>query len=339
MSSRPTDQTLDNYEFTFESYLNNSARIEPDSDEYDAYDSRSISESINTFQTEFGRTYHSYRAGSYLYPNDDTENNRAEEQYMIMKEAMDGRLHLAPFSRTNPPRKVLDIATGTGLWAIEMGDLYPEAEIIGTDLSPIQPGFVPPNVHFFVEDSSEDWCYPPEFDFIHTRVTIGCWSDMKKQILQRAFDHLRPGGWFESQEIPVGIDCDDGTLTDNYGWARWVREFRAGSRIANRQVDNGPQIKEWMREIGFVDVHEVLIKIPINGWPKNLRLKQLGMMWQRILLEGVSGFSLRTFNRSLNRTVEEIEVLLVDVRKSLLDRSVHAYHRLYVVCGRKPEAA
>ncbi|KAK4144152.1 Demethylmenaquinone methyltransferase [Dichotomopilus funicola] len=334
MASRPTDQTLDNYEFTFESYLNNSARIEPDRS-----DSRSISESINTFQTEFGRTYHSYRAGSYLYPNDDTENNRAEEQYMIMKEAMDGRLHLAPFSRANPPRKVLDIATGTGLWAIEMGDLYPEAEIIGTDLSPIQPDFVPPNVHFFVEDSSEDWFYPPEFDFIHTRVTIGCWSDMKKQILQRAFDHLRPGGWFESQEIPVGIDCDDGTLTDNYGWARWVREFRAGSRIANRQVDNGPQIKEWMCEIGFVDVHEVVIKIPMNGWPKNLRLKQLGMMWQRILLEGVSGFSLRTFNRSLNQTVEEIEVLLVDVRKSLLDRSVHAYHRLYVVCGRKPEAA
>lgn len=67
--------------------------------------------------------------------------------------AMDGRLHCAPFDRQNPPRKVLDIATGTGAWAIEMGDVYPEAQIIGTDLSPIQPAFVPPNVRFFVEDS------------------------------------------------------------------------------------------------------------------------------------------------------------------------------------------
>lgn len=66
---------------------------------------------------------------------------------------MDGQLHLAPFSRENPPRKVLDIATGTGTWAIEMGDQYPEAQIIGTDLSPIQPPFVPPNVRFFIEDS------------------------------------------------------------------------------------------------------------------------------------------------------------------------------------------
>lgn len=150
--------------------------------------------------------------------------------------------------------------------------------------------------------------YPPEFDFIHTRITIGCWSDMKTQIIQRAFDHLRPGGWFECQEVPAGIDSDDGTLTEDYGWARWVREFRAGSSIADRQVDNGPQIKEWMREIGFVDVHEVVIKLPMNGWPKDGRLKQLGMMWQKILMEGVSGFSLRTFNRSLNQTVEEIEV-------------------------------
>jgi metalloendopeptidase OMA1, mitochondrial len=80
-----------------------------------------------------------------------------DEQYEIIKMVMDGRLHLAPFTQRRQPGKVLDIATGTGLWAIEMGDQYPESEIIGTDLSPIQPPFVPPNVRFFVEDSTEDW--------------------------------------------------------------------------------------------------------------------------------------------------------------------------------------
>lgn len=66
---------------------------------------------------------------------------------------MEGRLHFAPFSKANPPSKVLDVATGTGSWAIDFGDEYPEAEVIGTDLSPIQPAFVPPNVRFFIEDS------------------------------------------------------------------------------------------------------------------------------------------------------------------------------------------
>ncbi|KAK4241320.1 hypothetical protein C8A03DRAFT_41263 [Achaetomium macrosporum] len=335
MSFCSGDRPLDNFEFTFESYLDDSARIEPDSSEHDVYDSRSLSDSIARYQEEFGRTYHSYRAGSYHFPNDATENERMDEQYEILKMVMDGRLHLAPFSRTQPPRKILDIATGTGTWAIDMGDLYPTSQIIGTDLSPIQPSFVPPNVRFFVEDSD----YPAQFDFIHTRVTISCWSNMKEQIIQRAFDHLTPGGWLECQEIPADAGCDDGTLTDDHGFLRWARDFRAVSQLAGRQGDIGPQIKDWMREVGFVDIHETVFKLPLNGWPRDAHLKHLGMLWQRNLLEGLSGFSLGMFHRFLGKSVEEIELSLVDVRKSLFDRNVHAYQKLYVVWGRKPETA
>ena len=57
--------------------------------------------------------------------------------------------------------------------------------------------------------------YPAEFDFIHTRMTIGCWSDMKRQIIRRAFDHLQPGGWLECQELPSLIACEDGTMPDD----------------------------------------------------------------------------------------------------------------------------
>jgi methylase of polypeptide subunit release factors len=63
-----------------------------------------------------------------------------------------GDLHLAPISKT--PHNVLDIGTGTGIWAIDFGTLilhpsdailtstaqqYPTANVLGTDLSPIQP--------------------------------------------------------------------------------------------------------------------------------------------------------------------------------------------------------
>ncbi|KAL1836286.1 hypothetical protein VTJ49DRAFT_5332 [Mycothermus thermophilus] len=335
-----TDRPLEDFQFTFESYLDDSMRIEPDNGAHDVYDTKSLTDSIAMFREELGRTYHAYRAGSYHFPNDSPETERMEQQYELLKLVMDGRLHLAPFSRSNPPRKVLDIATGTGDWAIEMGDQYPEAEIIGTDLSPIQPAFVPPNVRFFIEDSGEDWDYTPTFDFIHTRMTISCWSDMRRQIIQRAFDHLRPGGWLECQEMPIEMACDDDSLdaarSAGHPFVRWEDEFAAVSRLADRQASIGPELKDWMREVGFVDVSEVMLKIPINGWPRDPRLKHLGMMWQRNLLEGMSGFSLGMFSRFLGRTVEEIEFALVDVRKSLFDRNLHAYHRFYVVIGRKP---
>lgn len=47
-----------------------------------------------------------------------------------------GKLHLAPLQS---PQCILDLGTGTGLWAIDAADKYPTAEVIGTDLSPTQP--------------------------------------------------------------------------------------------------------------------------------------------------------------------------------------------------------
>ncbi len=50
----------------------------------------------------------------------------------------DAHLHLAPLDN---PRRILDIGTGTGIWAIQMADDYPDCTVIGTDLSPVQPSW------------------------------------------------------------------------------------------------------------------------------------------------------------------------------------------------------
>jgi hypothetical protein len=56
--------------------------------------------------------------------------------------------HHAPIGPT--PQRILDLGTGSGIWCIEMGDLYPSAEVTGVDLSANMPSWVPPNVHFEV---------------------------------------------------------------------------------------------------------------------------------------------------------------------------------------------
>jgi SAM-dependent methyltransferase len=93
-----------------------------------------------------------YARVAYHFPNDEPELERQNNQHDIIGILLDGRKYLAPLSRDNPPRKILDIATGTGLWAIEMGDEFPHSSVIGTDLSPIQPELVPPNVRFYIDD-------------------------------------------------------------------------------------------------------------------------------------------------------------------------------------------
>lgn len=155
---------------------------------------------------------------------------------------------------------------------------------------------------------SEDWDYPHKFDYIHTRVTIGCWADMKSQIIKRAFDHLQPGGWFEAQEVFALPQCDDGTMPADSCFLRWILDMNRASEAADRRFLFGDQLESWLREVGFVDVQEAVFKIPINGWPKERALKYIGMMWQRNLLSGLSGFSLGLLHRVLGRSVEEVEV-------------------------------
>ena len=42
--------------------------------------------------------------------------------------------------------------TATELTRRTVGDLFPSSNILGVDLSPIQPEWVPPNVRFMVDD-------------------------------------------------------------------------------------------------------------------------------------------------------------------------------------------
>lgn len=62
--------------------------------------------------------------------------------HQLQRMILDGELHLAPIdSEGYKVKRILDIGTGTGIWAIDMADKYPDTEILGVDLSPIQPGW------------------------------------------------------------------------------------------------------------------------------------------------------------------------------------------------------
>jgi methylase of polypeptide subunit release factors len=64
-------------------------------------------------------------------PTDEKEQDRLDMHHEIMLQLLGGKLHLAPI---DTPQKILDIGTGTGIWAIDAADTYPSAEVVGTDL-------------------------------------------------------------------------------------------------------------------------------------------------------------------------------------------------------------
>jgi methylase of polypeptide subunit release factors len=116
-------------------------------------------------------------------PNDDAEQDRMDMQHRAMFLAAGGELLYAP---VKSPQRILDLGTGTGIWAIDVADKYPEAEVYGVDLSPIQPTYVPPNLKFEVDDVEDDWTWPVNhFDVIYSQFMLsGSIANIRKYFEQ-----------------------------------------------------------------------------------------------------------------------------------------------------------
>ena len=60
-----------------------------------------------------------------------------------------------------------------GIWVIQVAEQYPQAIVTGTDLSPIQPSWVPPNAFFYIDDYNVEWLDENKYDLIHARELLG----------------------------------------------------------------------------------------------------------------------------------------------------------------------
>ncbi|KAF5247073.1 hypothetical protein FAUST_925 [Fusarium austroamericanum] len=164
--------------------------IEPDTDSDSSYtksievtDTESLKSSIIEYKWVHGRRFHAYGDGTYWGANDDRQQ---EAEDLMQVTISTSHIQHSPIGEN--PQNILDVGCGTGIWAInsDMADLHPSAEVVGVDLSPIQPNFVPLNCRFEVDDINKEWTYPDnKFDFIHLRYMTGTVPNWK-DLLQKA---------------------------------------------------------------------------------------------------------------------------------------------------------
>ncbi|RSL68612.1 hypothetical protein CEP54_002646 [Fusarium duplospermum] len=304
-----------------------------------ASDTTSLRSSILRYREENGRTYHAYKDGAYVFPNDETENERLDIQHHLFALTFEGRLHAAPL--TQPLRRVLDAGTGTGIWAIDFADEHPECEVTGVDLSPIQPSAVPPNVSFFVDDLEDVWDYSTKFDFIFSRFLTGSIRDWPK-FFNQSLEFLNPGGKIEIMDIIYPPRSDDGTLSEDSPLYKWATLLLRTFAAMGSPLDSALRYKEQLEAAGFVDVHVVQRKWPMNRWPKAQIYKQIGMWANQNTMDALAAISLAVFTRpegqgGLGWTSEELEVFLAEVRKDIKDHTIHSYWPIWSVYGTKPE--
>ncbi len=283
---------------------------------------------------ENGRQY----CGDYFLPIDQTEQTRQYVIHQVYLKLFELELTTVPLEN---PHYILDIGTGIGEWAIGMAEKFPQCEVFGTDIAPIQPTHqVPFNIEFHIENAEDEWIRPADtVDLVHMRNMEGAFSDWAF-IYNQSFACLKPGGWIEV------VDWEDFYAAKNYvsffpeGSAPrvMINALLEAAEVAGKPRDSRHLDPSLLTAAGFVDIQETVYDLGIGSRENS----SYGKFWLFSVVTGVEATCLRLLTKYLGwepQAVRELcdkvahETKMVAEDPNRVDSFVV---KLRVVVARKP---
>jgi hypothetical protein len=146
-----------------------------------------------------------------------------------------------------------------------------------------------------------------------------------KALLQKAYNHLNPGGWLECAEFEVWIKSYNDTLKNAPDIQTWQNGLHEAADKFGRTMAVAENLDEWLKETGLQGVVEERSTVPGNPWPKDKDLKTMGAYQMVNMLDAASSYGQAHFTRVLGWSAEEYAVLNAKVRTQLKDRSLQLY--------------
>jgi hypothetical protein len=144
--------------------------------------------------------------------------------------------------------------------------------------------------------------------------------------------HLKPGyGWLEHVEIDFQPRCDDGSLPQQSALAHWSQNIIEASLRAYRPLSYNHDTRRMLEGQGFVEIQEQVIKAPLNPWPADPHLKDIGRWFCLGMIRGLEGMTLGPLTRYNGWSKDDVTRLCKDVEKEILSKKIHAYCNMCVI--------
>lgn len=111
-----------------------------------------------------------------------------------------------------------------------------------------------------MDDFESEWEYTKPFDFIHARDLQGSVSDYNR-LVEQAFKHLTPAGWFEFADADLIVCCDDDTIKEAKNLLELNRVVCDASARFGKLMGTANQHKQRLAGAGFINIREEIYKV------------------------------------------------------------------------------
>ncbi|KAF8587799.1 S-adenosyl-L-methionine-dependent methyltransferase [Ramaria rubella] len=215
---------------------------------------------------------------------------------------LDGRLSLAPIE-SSCPKKILELGSGSGAWAIQAAETFPDADVLAIDLTPLPARPLPPNVQFHLHDVTRPFPFEAgTFDIIHARFLF-VHLPRVEEVLARTMQLVKPGGWLLLDDLE--------NVFKDAGLGPGQRAFWEGLNVHVRSKGSNPLVPAAFQGILetselFSEVNAKKVVIPISKWEhpiNDIGIRRIAESFRRSFVRSTKGIA---GNAEVERVTHEI---------------------------------
>ncbi|KAA8620663.1 hypothetical protein SMACR_09157 [Sordaria macrospora] len=108
--------------------------------------------------------------------------------------------------------------------------------------------------------------------------------------------------------LDLGTGTDDGTVEKDMAMGQWGKIWQEAGRRLGTPLDVFDQNiqEEGLKEAGFVNISKKTYPVPLSPWPKDKKLRDVGLYFYAVLNQDLEGATQFIFGNVLSWTKEEI---------------------------------
>ncbi|EAQ93455.1 hypothetical protein CHGG_01690 [Chaetomium globosum CBS 148.51] len=153
------------------------------------------------------------------------------------------------------------------------------------------------------------------------------WPIIGPRVYAEIYRHLKPYyGYFEQVEIDWSPRSDDGSLRRDGYVVQWANELMDAMDSFGRPIRLDSNLtKQRLADVGFDEIKEEVIQLPLNGWPTEVHNRELGRWFNLGVRQAFQPLSLAPLCRGHGRTPAQVDELAEKARGEVYSNSVRAY--------------